>query len=67
MSAARDPIGGISGIGVQSIVPTTGSSLRLTRRKPSDDRDTDDAPAKSDQSSQAPTPPGTGKLVDKAV
>ena len=66
MSATRDPIG-ISSIGVQSLAPTMGASWRDTKRKPGDRRDSKDAPTKSDDPSPAPHPPGTGRLVDKAV
>jgi len=66
MSATRDQIG-ISSIGIPSIMPTAGTSWRVTKRKPEDDRDTDDARTKSNHASPSPHPPGTGRLVDKAV
>jgi hypothetical protein len=66
MSAARDQIG-FSSIGIQSIVPTTGTSRRVTKRQPDEDRSTDDARTKSDQESPSPHPPSIGRLVDKAV
>jgi hypothetical protein len=71
MSATRDQIG-ISSIGIQSIMPTTGTSRRLTKHKPEDDRDSDNARtesqnASSDVASPSPRPPNTGRLVDKAV
>jgi hypothetical protein len=66
MSATRDQIG-ISSIGIQSIMPTTGPSRRATKRKRENDRNTDNARTKSDHPSPTPHPPGTGRLVDKAV
>jgi hypothetical protein len=66
MSATRDQIG-ISSIGIQSIMPTTGTSRRATKRKPEDDRNTDNARTKSNHASSSPHPSGTGRLVDKAV
>jgi hypothetical protein len=66
MAAVRDQIG-ISSIGIPSIMPTTGTSRRLTKRKPEDDRDPDDARAKSHDASPSPPLPGIGRLVDKAV
>jgi hypothetical protein len=64
MSTTRDQIG-ISGIGIQRIMPTTGTSRRVTKRKPEKDPDTDDTPTNSNHAS--PTTHGTGSLVDKAV
>jgi hypothetical protein len=66
MSATRDQIG-ISSIGIPSIMPTAEMSRRLTKRKPENDRDSDDARAETDDASLSPAPPGTGRLVDKAV
>jgi hypothetical protein len=66
MSATRDQIG-ISSIGIPSIMPTAEMSRRLTKRKPEDDRDPDDARTESHDASPSPAPPGTGRLVDKAV
>jgi hypothetical protein len=66
MSATRDQIGFL-GIGIQSIVRTTGPSRRVTKRQPDEDRSTDDARTKSDQDSPSAHPPATGKLVDKTV
>ncbi len=66
MSATRDQID-LSSIGIQSIVPTTGTSRRVTKRQPDEDRSTDDGRTKSDQESPSPHPPATGKLVDKTV
>jgi hypothetical protein len=66
MSATRDQIG-FSSIGIQSIVPTTGTSRRVTKRQPDEDRSTDDARTESDQESPSPHPPATGKLFDRTV
>jgi hypothetical protein len=71
MSATRDQIG-ISSIGIPSIMPTAGTSRRLTKRKPEDDRDSDNVRtesqnASSDAASPSLRPPNTGRLVDKAV
>jgi hypothetical protein len=66
MSATRDPIG-ISSTGIQRIVPTTGTSWRVTKRKPEDGHDTDDTQSKPNHASPSPQPSGIGKLVDKAV
>jgi hypothetical protein len=66
MSATRDQIG-FPSIGVQSIVPTTRTSQRVTKRRPDEDRSTDHARTKSDQKSPSTHPPSTGRLVDKAV
>jgi hypothetical protein len=66
MSATRDQIG-FSSIGIQSIVPTTGTSRRVTKRRPDEHRSTDDGRTKSDQKSASTHPPSTGRLVDKAV
>jgi hypothetical protein len=64
MSATRDQLG-ISRIGIQSIMPPAATPWRVTKRKPEHDRDTDDARTKHKHAS--PSPPGTGKLVDKEV
>jgi hypothetical protein len=66
MAASRDQIG-ISSIGIPSIMPTADMSRRLTKRKPEDDRDPGDARTESHDASPSPAPPGTGRLVDKAV
>jgi hypothetical protein len=66
MSATSDQFG-ISSIGIPSIMPTTAPSRRLTKRKPDDDRDTDHARTESHDAPPSPPPPGTGRLVDKAV
>ena len=66
MAETRDPIG-ISSIGIPSIVPTMGSSPRLTRRKSEDDRDPDHGRREFDDTSLSPPAPGTGTVVDKAV
>jgi hypothetical protein len=66
MSATTDQIG-ISSIGVQSITPTAGTSRRVTKRKPGDERYTDNAGIKPDHAPPSSHPPGTGRLVDKSV
>jgi hypothetical protein len=66
MSTTQNQIG-ISSIGIQSIMPTTGTPRRATKRKPDDDHDTDDAPTKSNHASPSPHPLGIGSLVDKVV
>jgi hypothetical protein len=67
MTATRDPTG-ISSIGIQSIMPTMGTSRRVTRRNPDHDRNTGDASSQSnDAPPLSPPPAGTGRLVDKAV
>jgi hypothetical protein len=66
MSATRDQIG-ISSIGIQRIMPTTGTSQRVTKRKPEDDRDIDEALNESNPALPSPHPSGTGRLVDKTV
>jgi len=66
MSETRDQLG-ISSIGVPRIMPTTGASRRVTKRQPENDRDTDDGRTEPNHTSPSPHPPGTGRLVDKAV
>jgi len=48
-------------IGIQVIMPKTGTGSEQSQRQ-ADAREDDDAPAE-----QAPPPPGMGKLVDKTV
>lgn len=57
----------VSSIGIQSIMPITGTPRRLTKRKPEEDYDADDAPTKYNHASPSSHPLGTGRLVDKAV
>jgi hypothetical protein len=52
------------GIGIQVIMPKTGTSPQQTPQQQANDREADDAPAAA---KQAPPPPGMGKLVDKTV
>ena len=66
MSETRPQLG-ISSIGVPRILPTTGASRRVTKRQPENDRDVEDARNESNPAAQSPHPPGTGRLVDKAV
>jgi hypothetical protein len=69
MSSARDEIA-VSGIGIQSIVPTN-ATRPVAKRKPEDDYDTDDTRTSSNHASPpsppSPPPPGTGRVVDKVV
>jgi hypothetical protein len=66
MSATRDQTG-ISSIGIQSIMPTTGTARRVTRRKPEDESHSGKTSTKPDFPSSPPLPPGIGRLVDKVV
>ena len=50
-------------IGIQTIMPKTGTSPQERPPQPANARDVDNAPA----SKQAPAPPGMGKLVDKTA
>jgi hypothetical protein len=50
-----------SSIGIQTIMPQTGTSPQTPPPQPANDRDADDVPK------QAPPPPGMGKFVDKTV
>jgi hypothetical protein len=52
-----------SSIGIQVIMPKTGTSPQSPPPPPSSDRDADASAA----AQQAPPPPGMGKLVDKTV
>jgi hypothetical protein len=65
MSATRDQIG-ISSFRVQGIMPTTGTSRRAAKNRP-DDRKTDYPRTESDDETPSPRPPGSGRLVDKAI
>jgi hypothetical protein len=65
MSTTRDTIS--TSIGIQRIMPTAETPRQVSKRKPQDNRDTDDGRSKSDPESQSPHPPGLGGLVDKAV
>ncbi|MEP7029969.1 MAG: hypothetical protein ABI830_03450 [Pseudolabrys sp.] len=49
-------------IGIQVIMPKTGTSPKDTPPPPANDNVADDAPA---DSRRAPPPPGMGRLVDK--
>ena len=49
-------------IGIQTIMPKTGTSPQETPPQPANARESANAPAK-----QAPPPPGMGKLVDKTA
>jgi hypothetical protein len=50
-------------IGIQVIMPKTGTSQQQTPQQQATDRDVDTSAA----ARQAPPPPGMGKLVDKTV
>jgi hypothetical protein len=50
-------------IGIQTIMPKTGTSPQETPPQPANARETDSAPSVK----QAPLPPGMGKLVDKTA
>ena len=52
-------------IGIQTIMPKTGTSPDTTTTHQSNQRDADNAPVESKQA--APPPPGMGKFVDKHV
>lgn len=60
-----------SSIGIQVIMPQTGTSPKQTPSpQPSSERTGDSgnaAPAADTVAKQAPPPPGMGKLVDKTV
>jgi len=49
-------------IGIQTIMPKTGTSPKEPPPQPADARGSDQAPTK-----QAPPPSGMGKLVDKTA
>ena len=53
-----------SSIGIQTIMPKTGTSPKSSPTHQANDRDTNIAPA---EAKQAPPPPGMGKLVDKTA
>jgi hypothetical protein len=50
-------------IGIQVIIPKTGTSPQSRPQQQANDREADNAPP----AKQAPPPPGMGKLVDKTV
>ncbi len=52
----------VSSIGIQVIMPKTGTSPQSAPQQQANDRD--DAPTAA---KQAPPPPGMGKLVDKTA
>ena len=55
-------------IGIQVIMPKTGTSPKETPPPPvNDDRDSNTAALAVDSAKQAPPPPGMGKLVDKTA
>ena len=54
----------MSGIGVQQILPQTGTGQQSANPalEQNNDSDSDDAPSKPDR---APASPGTGRIVDR--
>jgi hypothetical protein len=57
-----------SSIGIQVIMPRTGTTPKQTPPPQANDRDTDNAAVVAEAvAKQAPPPPGMGKLVDKTV
>jgi hypothetical protein len=57
-----------SSIGIQVIMPKTGTSPKVTPPPPANDRNREtDAAAAEVAAKRAPPPPGMGKLVDKTV
>lgn len=52
-------------IGIQTIMPKTGTSPDTTTTHQSNQREADNVPVESRQA--APPPPGMGKFVDKHV
>jgi hypothetical protein len=59
----------VSSIGIQTIMPKTGTSSQSQRQQQANDRDAYDAAiaAADDDAKQAPPPPGAGKFVDKSA
>jgi len=53
-----------SSIGIQTIMPKTGTSPKSSPTHQANDRDANIAPV---EAKQAPPPPGMGKLVDKTA
>jgi len=53
----------VSSIGVQVIMPKTGTSLDSAPQQQANEREAANAPA----AKEAPPPPGMGKFVDKTV
>jgi len=51
-------------IGIQTIMPKTGTSPQSAPEQQGNDRDADRRPV---EAKQAPPPPGMGKLIDKTV
>jgi hypothetical protein len=49
-----------SSIGIQAIMPKTGTAKQLPPQQPAEARANDKTPPR-----QAPPPPGMGKLIDK--
>jgi hypothetical protein len=58
---------GVTSIGVQTIMPRTGTSPKTTSTHEANQRDAAVAPVEAVQSAPPPPPPGQGKNVDKYV
>ena len=54
-------------IGVQTIMPRTGTSPQHTSTQEANQREAAAAPVEAKQSAPPPPPPGMGKNVDKYV
>ena len=50
-------------IGIQVVMPKTGTSPQSQPQQQANERDANEAPA----ATQAPPPPGMGKFIDKTV
>jgi hypothetical protein len=57
----------VTSIGVQTIMPRTGTSPKTTSTHEANQRDAAAAPVEAVQSAPPPPPPGQGKNVDKYV
>ncbi|HEY4143319.1 MAG TPA: hypothetical protein VGM57_18025 [Pseudolabrys sp.] len=58
---------GVTSIGVQTIMPRTGTSPKTTSTHEANEREAAAAPVEAVQSAPPPPPPGQGKNVDKYV
>jgi hypothetical protein len=59
-------MGAIS-IGIQVIMPKTGTTPQSAPQQQANDRDADVAPIEAKRVPPPPPPPGMGKFVDKTV
>jgi hypothetical protein len=59
----------VSSIGIQTILPKTGTSSQSQPQQQANDRDANDAAVTADDApaKQAPPPPGVGEFVDKSA